>query len=293
MLRSHRGSSHNRGLSSTLYTRAALKHLLLMAFGILMLYPLLWMLKSSFTPESHIFDGFGLIPRPHTWENYVSGWGASYAFQFSRYIFNSLVIVGGCIIGNVVSCSLTAYAFARLNFRFKGILFGLMMAGIMLPYHVVAVPQYIMFSKLHLAASDIPLILPKLLATDSFFVFLMVQFLRGIPRELDEAAAIDGAGSLRTFWYVILPMLRPAVATTVIFTFFWTWNDFFAPLIYLTDASKYTVALGLNSLLDSQTSTGWGPLMAMSVVSLIPIYIVFVVAQKQLVQGIATTGLKG
>lgn len=283
-----------RRLHSRLHVRNSVKHVLLILFGLLMLYPLLWMLKSSFTPEGQIFEGFGVIPGEVTLENYVNGWNTGQAFSFGVYIVNSAVVVAGCLIGNVVACSLTAYAFARLNFRFKNVLFALMLAGIMLPYHVVVIPQYIMFSSFGLVGTTfLPLIIPKLLATDAFFVFLMVQFLRGIPRELDEAAAIDGASLFRTFWSIILPLMRPALVTTAIFTFIWTWNDFFAPLIYLTIPQSYTVALGLNSLLDSETATGYGVLFAMSVVTLVPIFLFFLFAQKQLVQGIATTGSKG
>jgi len=256
-----------------------------------MLYPLLWMVKSSLTPEAEIFDGFGLIPGALTLENYINGWGSS---NFPQYFINSAVVVAGCLAGNLLSCAFAAYAFARLNFRLKKTFFALMLAGIMLPYHVVVVPQYILFSSAGLVGTTfLPLIIPKLLATDAFFVFLMVQFLRGIPRELDQAAAIDGAGPFRTFWSIILPLMRPALVTTAIFTFIWTWNDFFAPLIYLTDPESYTVSLGLNRLLDSETATGYGVLFAMSVVTLIPIFLFFLFAQKHLVQGIATTGTKG
>ncbi|MGC0274477.1 carbohydrate ABC transporter permease [Pseudactinotalea sp. Z1739] len=268
-----------------------LRHGLLIAFGFLMLYPLLWMLKSSFTFEGEIFSGFGLIPAGATLDNYVRGWMIS---DFPLYLVNTIIVVVGCLVGNLIACALAAYAFARLQFRMRRPFFVLMLAGIMLPYHVVAVPQYIMFSAVDLVGdSFLPLIIPKLLATDAFFIFLMIQFLRGIPRELDAAAAIDGAGHYRTFWSIILPLMRPALLTTAIFTFIWTWNDFFSPLIYLTNPNSYTISLGLNALLDSETATGYGPLFAMSVLTLVPVFLFFLFAQKQLVQGIATTGTKG
>ena len=167
-----------------------------------------------------------------------------------------------------------------------------MLAGIMLPYHVIAVPQYIGFSSIGLVDTFWPLILPKMLATDSFFIFLMVQFLRGIPRELDEAASIDGAGTFRTFFLVILPLMRPALVTTTIFTFIWNWNDFFTPLIYLNNPALYTLPLGLNSLVSTESGAGLGPLLAMSVVSLVPIALFFFFTQRFIVGGIATTGFK-
>lgn len=275
-------------------SKVSIKHAGLIFFGLFMLYPLLWMLKSSFTPESKIFDDFGLVPGELTLENYVKGWSAGEGFGFTGYFLNTLVIVAGSLVGNLVSCSLAAYAFARLTFKLKSVFFALMLAGIMLPYHVVAIPQYIMFSSTGLVGTTfLPLIIPKILAVDAFFIFLMVQFLRGIPRELDEAASIDGAGPFRTFWSVILPLMKPALITTTIFTFIWTWNDFFSPLIYLTVPESYTISLGLNSLVDSQTSSGLGALFAMSVVTLIPIFLFFLFAQKHIVQGIATTGSKG
>jgi len=278
----------------TAAARLSLKHVGLILFGLLMLYPLLWMLKSSFIPESKIFDDFGLIPGELTLENYIKGWNSGEGIGFTGYFLNTFLIVAGSLIGNLLSCSLAAYAFARLNFKLKTAFFALMLAGIMLPYHVVAIPQYILFSSTGLVGTTfLPLIIPKILAVDAFFVFLMVQFLRGIPRELDEAAAIDGAGPFRTFWAVILPLMKPALITTTIFTFIWTWNDFFSPLIYLTVPESYTVSLGLNSLVDSQTSSGLGPLFAMSVITLVPVFLFFLFAQKHIVQGIATTGSKG
>ena len=163
----------------------------------------------------------------------------------------------------------------------------------MLPLHVLVIPQYIVFSQLGLVNTFVPLVLPKFLATDAFFIFLMVQFIRGIPRELDQAASIDGAGPFRTFWYIIFPLMRPALVTTTIFTFIWTWNDFFTPLIYLTNPGVFTVPVALSSMVDFETQSGIGMLLAMSVLSLIPIMLFFAFAQKYLIRGIATTGLKG
>ena len=272
--------------------RATTKHLILLVGSLVMLYPVLWMLKSAITPEREIMNSFSILPRSVTFENFVEGWNSGVGNGIPSYIVNSFIVVIGCVIGNLLSCSLAAYAFARLQFRFKNVAFALMLAGIMLPYHVVAIPQYIEFASVGLVGTFWPLVLPKLLATDSFFIFLMIQFLRGVPRELDEAAAIDGAGSFRTFFSVILPLMRPALVTTTIFTFIWNWNDFFSPLIYLTDPGKYTLPLGLNSLVSTESGSGLGPLLAMSVVSLVPIALFFFFTQKYIVQGIATTGIK-
>ena len=162
----------------------------------------------------------------------------------------------------------------------------------MLPFHVVVVPQYIIFNQLGWVNTFVPLILPKFLATDAFFVFLLVQFIRGIPKELDEAARIDGCGHWRIFSRVMLPLMGPALATCAIFTFIWTWSDFFTPLIYLTDPIAYTVPVALRGFLDATAGSNWGAMFAMSVVTLIPLFLVFLFGQRFLVKGIATTGGK-
>jgi multiple sugar transport system permease protein len=196
------------------------------------------------------------------------------------------------MIGNLFSCSIAAYAFARLEFRFKPILFAVMLGTIMLPFQVVLVPQYILFHELGWTNTILPLVVPKFLAVDAFFVFLLVQFIRGLPRELDDAATVDGCGPFGVFWRIIFPLLRPALAVTAVFTFIWTWNDFLGPLIYLTATDNYTVPIALNAFLDSTGTSNWGAMFAMSILSLVPLFLVFLFAQKQLVQGIATTGLK-
>jgi multiple sugar transport system permease protein len=257
----------------------------------LMIYPLLWLLVSSFRPADEIFRHSGLFLTHLDFENYTNGWNAL-ARPFHSYLFNSAILVIGAIIGNLFSCSLAAYAFARLEFRGKKWMFAAMLVTIMIPIHVIIVPQYIFFSRLDLINTFVPLLLPKFLATDSFFVFLMVQFIRGIPRELDEAARVDGAGHPRIFLKIILPLMTPALAATAIFTFIWTWNDFFSALIFLTDADVQTVPVALRSFIDASGSSNFGSMFAMSIVSLFPVFLVFLFGQKYLVKGIATTGLK-
>jgi multiple sugar transport system permease protein len=266
-------------------------HAGLILFGIVMLYPLIWMLASSFKNPSDIFSHPGLFTKSYTTKNYGAGWNAS-GVSFGRYIVNSLIVVTGAIAGNLLACSAAAYAFARLNFRFKKMWFGLMLGTIMLPVHVVIVPQYILFSKLGWLDTYLPLIVPKLLATDAFFVFLMVQFIRSLPKDLDEAARIDGCGHFGIFFRIILPLSKPALATTAIFTFIWTWNDFFHQLVFLTDPNMYTVPVALRTFVDATSQTPWGPVFAMSVVSLAPVFGFFIAGQRYLVRGIATTGLK-
>ena len=272
-------------------TRRLITHIGLIGFGLIMLYPLLWMVSSSFKPTEEIFRAPGLIPESLTPANYTEGWDAL-QFPFHHYLLNSAIAVTGAIIGNLVGCSMAAYAFARLEFRGKKLFFAIMLATIMLPIHVVIVPQYILFSELGWINTFWPLIVPKFLATDGFFVFLMVQFIRGLPRDLDEAARIDGCGHVRIFCRIILPLSMPALATTAIFTFIWTWNDFFSQLIFLTSPDMYTVPVALRTFVDSSSQTSWGPLFAMSVIALGPVFGFFLAGQKYLVKGIATTGIK-
>jgi multiple sugar transport system permease protein len=266
-------------------------HLALVGFGLFMLYPLIWLFVSSFKPTSDIFSEPGLVPRNPTLQNYPDGW-TGLTDNFSHYILNSTIVVAASVVGNLFACSLAAYAFARLEFPLKRFWFAVMLGTMMLPIHVIIVPQYIMFARADLINTFWPLIIPKLLATDGFFVFLMVQFIRGLPRELDDAARIDGCSHFGIFFRIIVPLSMPALATTAIFTFIWTWNDFFSQLIYLTDPDMYTVPVALRTFVDATTRTPWGPVFAMSIVSLAPIFGFFLAGQRYLVRGIATTGLK-
>ncbi len=270
---------------------AVLKHVLLILFGVGMVFPLLWMVSSSLKPDDQIFRNLNLIPIPPRWQNYVDGWTAQY-YSFGHYMVNSLVITLATIVGNLVSCSMAAYGFTRLQWRGRQMAFGYMLMTLMLPIYVLIVPQYIMWAKLGFINSFVPLILPKFLATDAFFVFLMVQFFRGLPRELDEAAKVDGASYARIYFQVLMPNALPALATTAIFTFIWTWNDFFNQLLYLTKPANLTAAVALRNFADATSGISWGPLFAMSTLSLIPVFIVFLFGQRYLVEGVATTGLK-
>ncbi len=272
--------------------RSTFSHTLLIAFGIVMLYPLIWMLGASFKESENIFSEISPFPNPITFDNYVRGWDGA-GVGFGTFMLNSTVVALLSVVGNLVACSLAAYAFARMKFRGRGFFFACMLATLMLPYHVLLIPQYILFSGLGWVNTILPLVVPKFLAVDAFFVFLMVQFLRSLPLELDQAAKVDGAGPWKTFWFVILPLTVPALATTAIFTFIWTWNDFLSPLIYLQDPRNYTVPLGLNAFLDASGDSAWGPMFAMAVLSLGPLFGFFLAGQKYLTTGIATTGLKG
>ncbi|WP_410769277.1 carbohydrate ABC transporter permease [Endobacterium cereale] len=280
-----RGSAHPR-LSGTV------RHVILIAICFVMIYPILWMLSGSLRPASELFGGdAGLIPSQVTVEAYPKGW-FGLQINFGQFFLNSLVIAVLATIGNVLAASLVAYAFARLQFWGRSFWFALMLGTLMLPYHVTLIPQYVLFRSLDWVNTWWPLILPKYFAVDAFFIFLMVQFFRGIPKELDEAARMDGCSAWRIYWKIILPLSMPVLATAAIFSFIWTWEDFFGPLIYISEMRNYTVQLGLRSFIDSSGTSSWNELFAMSVLSLVPIFLIFLFFQRLLIEGIATTGMK-
>jgi multiple sugar transport system permease protein len=266
-------------------------HVALISASIVMLYPLLWMLSGSVKNQNEIFGQASLIPSQLDFSSYVRGWFGGQV-TFGRFFWNSLVIALLSVFGNVISCSLAAYAFARLSFWGRNFWFALMLGTLMLPYHVTLIPQYILFLKLGWVKTLLPLVVPKFLAVDAFFIFLMVQFFRGIPRELDEAAMMDGCSPWRIYWRIMLPLSLPVLATAAIFSFIWTWDDFFGPLIYLSDVNTYTVQLGLRSFVDATGNSDWSSLFAMSSLSLIPVFLIFLFFQRLLIDGIATAGLK-
>jgi multiple sugar transport system permease protein len=266
-------------------------HVVLIGASILMLYPLLWMLAASVRPENEIFSSPSIFPSEVSFDAFVRGW-EGVRVSFSVFFVNSFVIAILAVAGNLITCSLAAYSFARLQFAGRRFWFAMMLMTLMLPYQVVLIPQYILFRQLGWVDTILPLVAPKFLAVDAFFIFLMVQFFRGIPRELDEAAQMDGCSPWRIYWKIMLPLSLPVMTTAAIFTFIWTWDDFFAPLIYLNEMQQYTVMLGLRTFLDSTGESDYGGLFAMSVLSLVPIFLVFLIFQRLLIEGIATTGMK-
>ena len=271
--------------------RSLLFHVLLCTASVVMLYPLLWMFASSVKPNAEIFGSASLWPTHWDFSAYPRGWNGQQV-SFGQFFWNSLVISVLSVAGNVMSCSLAAYAVSRLKFRGRNTCFALMLGTLMIPYQVTLVPQYILFLNLDWVNTWLPLVVPKFMAVDAFFIFLLVQFFRGLPRELDEAAVMDGCSPWRIYWSIILPLSVPALATAAIFTFIFTWDDFFGPLIYLADIEGFTVQLGLRGFLDSAGQSDWGAMFAMAVLTLLPVLALFLFFQRLLIQGIATTGLK-
>ncbi len=269
-----------------------LKYAIAISGAIITIYPLLWLFSASFKPDDLILNNASLFSSQWITDNYTEGWNAL-DYPFILFFMNSLIVCLGAVLGNVISCSLAAYAFARLRFKYKRLWFVIMQGAILLPTHVLIVPQYILFKELGWVNTFLPMVVPKFLATDAFFIFLMIQFMRGIPTELDDAAKLDGCGKFAFYWHVIVPLSLPALVTTAIFTFIWTWNDFFTQLIFLNDESLYTVPIALRTFLDSSGNSSFGQLFAMSVLSLLPIIAFFLIFQRLLIEGASTSGLKG
>jgi multiple sugar transport system permease protein len=272
---------------------ALIYHLVVGLVGLVMLYPILWMFSSSLKARDEVWTTVDdLIPSKLHWENYENGWAGFGDFSFTTFYKNSLIYA---VVGTVLHVSMSAvvaYGFGRVRFRGRNMWFSIMLLTLMLPPQVLLIPQYIIFSKLGWVNTFLPLLLPRI-GGDVFFIFMMVQFIRGIPIDLDEAALIDGASKAGVFFRIILPQLKPALITAAIFSFYWTWNDFLTPLIYLTKPRLYTVSVALRAFSDPSGMTDWGAIFAMLSLSLVPVFVVFIIFQRYLVEGISTTGLKG
>jgi len=267
--------------------------IVLIALTAVVLYPLVWLLLSTFKPNAEFGSNMGLLPNNPTLDNYVKVAEGIAGVPMWRFFANSLLIAVGSVIGTVLSSALAAYAFARIQFKGLGILFAAMIGTLLLPFHVVIIPQYILFNNLGMVDTFWPLLLPKFLATEAFFVFLLVQFMRQMPRDMDEAARIDGAGHLRIFWAIILPLIRPALITCAIFAFIWAWNDFLGPLLYLTSPENYPLPIALRLYNDQSSTSDYGATVTASFIALLPVLLFFLVFQRFLVDGVATQGLKG
>lgn len=266
---------------------------LVAGFGIVMLYPIIWMASSSLQPHIQIFNyPLELWPREFMWQNYVDGWAGFGAHGFARFTRNTLIIVFFNVLGVNISASMVAYGFARVNFKFKKITFALLMGSIMLPGQLMMIPTFIIFNNLGWVGTFLPLTVPAFLGGGAFNIFLLMQFIRGIPRELDEAAIVDGCSKFGVFVRIIVPLMKPALVTITIFTILHVWDDFMGPLLYLRPPQYNTIALGLRNFMDSVDGTNWGPLLAMATFSVVPQLIIFAFFQKSIIEGISTTGLK-
>jgi len=271
----------------------ALRYLFLIALGYLMVYPLIWIFVSSFKTNEDIFGSSSLFADKYVWDSYAKGWKGTGLYDFGDFMLNTFELVVPTVLLTLLSSIFVAYGFARFHFPGKSILFSFMIATLMLPESTILIPRYLMFKELGWLDSYLPFIVPAGFATQAFFIYLLVQFFRGIPRELDEAATIDGCNSFQTLYRVLLPLSKPALFSVCIFKFIWIWNDFFNSIIYISSVKNFTVSLALRMSLDSASAVSWNQVLAMSVVSIIPCVLLFFFAQKYFVEGISTTGLKG
>jgi multiple sugar transport system permease protein len=275
------------------FIRAIIYHLCVGLVGFIMLYPVFWLFASSLKAPDEIFTNIkSLIPSEIHLENYSEGWAGFGGITFTTFFKNSFIYAGLGTFIQITASVIVGFGFARIKFRGKRIWFTIMLLTLMLPSEVLLIPQYIIFSRIGWLNTFLPLLVPRI-GGGAFFIFMIIQFIRGIPIDLDEAAMIDGAGNFGIFRYVIFPQLTPAIITATIFAFYWTWDDFLAPLIYLTDPKLYTVSVALRTFADENSVTNWGALFAMLGLSLVPTFLLFIFFQRYIVEGIATSGLKG
>jgi oligogalacturonide transport system permease protein len=267
--------------------------LIILAVGICMIYPLVWMFFASFKTNNEINLGTGLLPAQYDVSGFIKGWRSTGQYTYTDYFINTFLLVIPTVAFTVISSTLVSYGFARFVFRGSRLLFGIMLSTLMVPNAVLIIPRYLLFRDLHWLNTYLPFWMPAVLGCYPFFIYQEVQFLRGIPRDLDEAARIDGCGSFQILIRILMPILKPSLISVCIFQTIWTWNDFMNPLIYINSVSKYPLALALRMGLDVAAAANWNEIMAMASVSIVPLVIMFFCLQKYFVEGIATSGLKG
>lgn len=265
----------------------------IIVIGLLLIYPILWMFFAAFKTNEEIFGSTRLLAEHYSLTNFIEGWKASGVHTYATYFVNTFKLVIPVTVFTLISSTLVAYGFARFHFPGKNILFAMLIATLMLPNSVIIIPRYTLFNKFGWVDSYLPFYALAILACYPFFIFMLVQFLRGIPKELDESAYIDGCGTFRTLVQIILPLMKPSLFSAALFQFMWTYNDYFNSLIFINSGSKYTVSLALRLSLDAESVVNWGRIMATSFIVVFPLILLFFFAQKYFVEGIATSGLKG
>ena len=269
-------------------------HILVSIGAFIMVYPLLWMVMSSFKETNTIFTTAGqLIPKEFTLENYRNGWKGFGKVNFGTFFKNSSLISVLATAGTILSSAFVAYSFSRCSFRGKKLLFSAMLVSMMLPAQVLMIPQYLWYQKLGWVGTYLPLIVPYCFAVQGFFVYLIMNFINGIPTELDEASKIDGCSYYSIFFRIILPLVVPALITAGIFSFIWRWEDFLSPLLYVNKSELYPISLALKLFCDPASTSDYGAMFSMSVLSILPLMIIFILLQRYLVEGIASSGIKG
>lgn len=270
------------------------RYILLTAVAFVMLYPIIWLIGASFKTNAEIFSSIGFLPKKIDFTSYIKGWQTGTEYTFATYFINTFKIVIPKVVFSIVSCTLTAYAFARFDFPLKKILFSLLISTMFLPHVVTRIPLYLLWKQVGLLDSYVPLIANTIFASEPFFVFMLIQFLRSVPRDYDEAATIDGCNSLQILTKILLPVLKPAIVSVALFQFIWSTNDFLGPMIYISSVEKYPVAIALKMAMDASAGViPWNQIIAMSLIGLLPSIVLFFFASKQFVDGVSAGGLKG
>ena len=269
-------------------------HVLVTLGAFIMIYPLLWMILSSFKPTTTILPtARQLIPTTWTLDNYITGWKGFMGYTFATFFKNSFFISILSTFGTLISSAFVAYALQRLQFRMKRILFVLVLSTMMLPPQILMIPQYMWFRRLNWVGTYYPMIVPYFFAIQGFFVYLIMNFIGGVPKELDEAAKIDGCSYYGIFFRIILPLITPAMITSAIFSFIWRWDDYLSALLYVTRPEMRPISLALKLFNDPSSGSDIGATLAMSTLSIVPATILFLFFQKSLVEGISNSGIKG
>lgn len=272
---------------------AAIRYGVLLLTGLVMLYPLAWMISAAFKPNYEIFTSMSLIPKEFSWDGFINGWKTGTEYTFARFFMNTFAYVIPKVILTVISSTIVAFGFARFDIPFKKFWFTTLIATILLPQSVLLIPQYLMFREMGMLDSYMPLYLPMAFATQGFFVFMLIQFLRGLPTDMEEAAMIDGCNSFQLLWYIVVPILKPAIISVALFQFMWSVNDFLGPLIYISSVEKYPIALALKLSIDVTEGAQWNEILAMASIAIVPSIVVFLIAQNYFIEGVTAGGVKG
>ncbi len=268
-------------------------YLIIGLIGVLLLFPIIWMISCAFKSNEEIFGSIRLLPDSFSLRYFREGWTGVGKTTYTDFFRNTFVMVIPTTLFTIVSSVLVSYGFTRFDFKGKKLLFALLIAMLMLPNAVVIIPRYTLYNRFGWVDSYMPFYIPGLLCCNSFFPYMLIQFLRGLPKELDESAYIDGCGTLRTLIYILLPLMKTAIFSMALFQFLWTYNDYFNALIFINSVRKYPISLALRLSLDAESVVHWGKLMAMSTVAVLPVVILFFACQKYFVEGVMAGAIKG
>lgn len=271
----------------------SMQYIGLCAIGFILLFPIIWMVLGTFKDNAELFGSLKLLPQNVDFSAFKEGWKGSGQYSYSTFFANTFLLVIPTTFFTTVSSIWVAYGFSRFEFPMKKMWFSIMIATLMLPNAVLVIPRYLLFNNLGWIDSYKPFIIPAAFGCYPFFIYMFIQFYRGIPKELDEAAKIDGCSSVGILRHVLLPLLKPVIVSCVIFQMSWTWEDFFNPLIYLSSTKKFPISLALRMSLDTMSQVSYNQVLAMATLSLLPCTILFFLCQKSFVEGVSSTGLKG